>query len=113
MTSRTVLPALVAATFIAGFGTAELTGIRALGGLVLLAGGAWSARLALGLVGAAPTCGLLTVALALFVLSHPLGHAIGAWPAVAVSAVLVAASAAVVTRFWRKTDSSLAASPIA
>jgi hypothetical protein len=29
-----------------------------------------------------------------------------------VSAVLAAASAAVVTRFWRKTDSSLAPSPI-
>ena len=36
---------LGAATFLAGFGAAELTGVRAVGGVVLLAGGVWCVRL--------------------------------------------------------------------
>lgn len=104
MNPRTLLAAAAAATFLLGFGVAELTGVRALGGFVLFAGGVWCARIALPLVGAGPTAALGGIALALFVLSHPLGHAIGAWPAVIVSAVLVAASAAAVTHIWRKTD---------
>ena len=79
----------------AGFGAAELTGVRAIGGVVLLAGGAWCAWAVLRAAGPAATATLVGVALALFVLSHPLGHVIGAWPAVALSAVLVAAVAAV------------------
>jgi hypothetical protein len=69
--------------------------VRALGGLVLLAGAILCARLALPVVGAARTALLLVVALALFVVSHPLGHAIGAWPAVFVSAAAVAVAARV------------------
>jgi hypothetical protein len=99
MTARLTLAAGAAATFLAGFGAAELTGVRAVGGLVLLAGGAWCTRRALPLAGAMATASLIVVALALFVLSHPLGHAIGAWPAVAVSAGLVAAAAVAATRF--------------
>jgi hypothetical protein len=98
MASRAALPGLVAATFLAGFGVAELTGVRALGGLVLLAGGVWCARIALRLAGPGATVTLVVIALALFVLSHPLGHVIGAWPAVAISAALVAAVAAALTR---------------
>ena len=78
---------------------AELTDVRALGGLVLLAGGAVCARLALPVAGRGRTAALLAIALALFVVSHPLGHAIGSWPAVFVSAAAVfAASAALVRR---------------
>jgi hypothetical protein len=80
-------------SFVAGFGVADLTGQRWLGGLVLLAGGIWCAKLALPLLGAARTALLLMVALVLFVVSHPLGHAIGAWPAVLVSAAAVAGAA--------------------
>jgi hypothetical protein len=104
MSPRTALPLLASVTFLAAFGIAELTGVRAAGGLVLLAGGAWCARLALRLAGPAATVGLVAIALALFVLSHPLGHVIGAWPAVFVSAALVGAAAGAVTRIWRKTD---------
>jgi len=46
---------------------------------------------------------LLVVALALFVISHPLGHAIGSWPAVLVVAALVALAAATVLRPARMT----------
>jgi uncharacterized membrane protein len=90
---RAAIPIVAAATFLAGFGVAELTGVRAIGGLVLLAGGAWCARGALRIAGPAATVALVVIALALFVVSHPLGHAIGAWPAVTVSAALVAAAA--------------------
>jgi hypothetical protein len=90
---RAAIPLVAAMTFLAGFGVAELTGVRAIGGLVLLAGGAWCARAALSIVGPQRTITLLAIAVALFVASHPLGEAIGAWPAVAVSAALVAAAA--------------------
>lgn len=81
----------------AGFGVAEVTDVRALGGLVLLGGGAVCAKLALPVAGRGRTALLLAIALALFVVSHPLGRAIGAWPAVFVSAAaLFGASAALV-----------------
>jgi hypothetical protein len=95
MNPRAAIPAVAAATFLAAFGAAQLTGVRAIGGIVLVAGGAWCAWAALRIAGPAATAGLVAIALALFVLSHPLGHVIGAWPAVVVSGVLVAAAAAV------------------
>jgi hypothetical protein len=96
VTARSLLPLVAALTFLIGFGVAELTGVRALGGLVLLAGGVWCARVAAPLAGRGPTAALLVVALALFVVSHPLGHAIGSWPAVLVTAVLTGLAAAAV-----------------
>lgn len=95
---RQLLPLVAAATFLAGFGVAELTGVRALGGLVLLAGAAWCARVAAPVAGRAATAGLLAIALALFVVSHPLGEAIGSWPAVLVTAALAGLAAAAVVR---------------
>ena len=103
MNRSTAIPLVAAATFIAGFGVAELTGIRAIGGLVLLAGGVWCGREALSIVGARGTIALLAIGLALFVASHPLGRAIGAWPAVALSAALVAGAATVLIERRRNT----------
>ncbi len=100
MNRRTAVPLVAAATFLAGFGVAELTGVRAIGGLVLVAGGAWCGRAALSIVGRQRTIALLAIAVALFVVSHPLGEAIGAWPAVAVSAAVVAGAAAALLA-WR------------
>ena len=77
---------------------AELTDVRALGGLVLLAGGALCAWLALPVAGAARTALLLAIALALFVAAHPLGDAIGAWPAVLLSAAIAGPAAALLAR---------------
>jgi hypothetical protein len=111
MTSRLTLPAIAAATFLAGFAAAELTGVRAVGGIVLLVGGIWCVRLALRLVGVVPTVALIAIALALFALSHPLGRAIGAWPAVLVTAALVAAAAGAITHIWRQTDSQTSEGP--
>ncbi|CAN5450817.1 hypothetical protein BH10ACT11_BH10ACT11_05920 [soil metagenome] len=90
------IPLIAAATFLAGFGVAELTGVRAIGGIVLLAGGIWCAREALPVVGRGPTVALLCGALVLFVLAHPLGRVIGAWPAVFAAAVTAGLLAAAV-----------------
>jgi hypothetical protein len=100
---RVAVPLVAAATFLVGFGVAELTGVRASGGLVLLAGGAWCGRAALPVAGRRRTIALLAIAVALFVVSHPLGDAIGAWPAVAASAALAALAAAVLLAQHRVT----------
>ncbi len=96
VSTRAAIPVVAAAAFLAGFGIAALTGVRAIGGLVLVAGGAWCARAAFRLAGGPATVALVVIALALFVASHPLGHLIGAWPAVVVSAALVAGVAAAI-----------------
>lgn len=96
--ARRLVPLVATATFLAGFAVAELTGVRALGGLVLLLGAVWCAREALPVAGRAATAGLLLAALALFAVSHPLGEAIGSWPAVVVTAVLAGLAAAAVVR---------------
>jgi hypothetical protein len=94
VTTPRLLPLVVAAAFVAGFAVAEITGVRALGGLVLLAGGVWCARVAAPLAGRSATAALLVVALVLFALSHPLGEAIGSWPAVLVTGALAGLAAA-------------------
>jgi hypothetical protein len=93
-----LLPFVATAAFLGGFAVAEATGIRPLGGLVLLAGGIWSARVAAPVAGRAATAALLLVALALFAASHPLGEAIGSWPAVLVTGALAGGAAAAALR---------------
>jgi ABC-type siderophore export system fused ATPase/permease subunit len=110
MNPRAAVPAVAAATFLAAFGAAELTGVRAIGGIVLVAGGAWCAWAALRLSGRAATAALVAIALALFVVSHPLGQVIGAWPAVILSAVGVATAAALLLA---RTEATRRASTIA
>lgn len=89
---------LAAGALLLSFAVAEVTGVRAIGGVVLFLGGLacglrW--RLLLGLPRA---LALVGVFLAGFVLAHPLGHAIGAWPAV----LLVASVVGLVA--WRVAD---------
>lgn len=92
------MTALVAAlSLVAGFGVAELTGVRALGGLVLVAALAWCA------VRWARRSVLLAVALVVlylgaFIGSHLLADALGAWPSVLTVAVLVGLVVAAATR---------------
>jgi hypothetical protein len=82
--------ALVAAlTLIVGFAVAATTGNRALGGVVLVGGGALCAWWMWRAAGPRRTAITLTAVVLLFVVSHPLGTVIGAWPAV----LLVAAAA--------------------
>ncbi len=90
--------AVVAAGLIVGFGVADVTGVRPLGGLVLIAAALIAAQQWLPLRGPRVTAGLLLLFFAVFVLSHPLGKQIGAWPSV----LLVAALAGGVT--WLVAD---------
>ncbi len=90
---------IAAAALLLGFAVADVTGVRAIGGVVLFLGGLacglrW--RLLLGLPRA---LALVGVFLAGFVIAHPLGHAIGAWPAVILVAAVVGGIA------WRVADS--------
>jgi hypothetical protein len=92
------VPILAALTFIAAFGVADLTGVRALGGVVLVAGGAWCAARVRVTAGTSRTVALIAFALVAFVLSHVLGDVLGAWPAVILVAAIVGATTAVLQR---------------
>lgn len=84
---------IAAGALLLGFAVADVTGVRALGGVVLFLGGvACGLRWRL-LVGLPRALALVAVFLAGFVLAHPLGHAIGSWPAVLLVAATVGAVA--------------------
>jgi hypothetical protein len=89
---RIRIAAVTALTLVLGFAAASVTGIRALGGVVLVAGAALCAWWMTRTAGATRTVITLVVVVGLFVLAHPLGHALGARPAV----LLVAAAAGAV-----------------
>jgi hypothetical protein len=89
---------VAAVSLVVGFAVAEITGVRAIGGIVLILAALWcglrwrrehSTRLAVQLV---------VVYIVAFALSHVLGLVIGAWPSVFV----VAAVVGVVT--WARAD---------
>jgi hypothetical protein len=89
---------VAAGSLLLGFAVADVTGVRALGGIVLFLGGLWCGlrwRREQGLVVAVA---LVAAYLAAFALSHPLGRAIGSWPAVLVVSAFVAAIA------WARVD---------
>src|SRR3954454_5896263 len=82
--------AVVAAlSLVAGFAVAELTDVRALGGVVLLAGAAWCVARSWRAAGWWRVAGVVVVGAAVFVGSHPLGQVIGAWWAVAAAALVL------------------------
>jgi len=85
---RTRIAATAALTLVLGFAIASLTGSRPLGGVVLVLGGALCAWWMTREVGALRAGLTLVVVFALFVVSHPLGHVIGAWPSVLLVAAL-------------------------
>lgn len=98
MTSRVATAPIAAAGLIAGYGVVVASGSRPLGGLVLaLFGltciGIWVAR-----DGGGTALRLTLVGLAAFALTHLLGLAIGAWPAVLVCAAGTALAC------WRLSD---------
>jgi hypothetical protein len=90
---------LAAAGLIGGFGVAVSTGSRPLGGAVLAAFGLACVVVSSRRDSRRTTAVLTATGVLAFAASHPLGHAIGAWPAVlAVSAVTAALC-------WRLSDS--------
>jgi hypothetical protein len=93
---RTPTWPVAAGSLALGFAVAQATGVRPLGGVVLIAGAGWCALRWKERVGAGRTAGLVALYVAAFAGSHVLAHAIGAWPSVAlVSAVVAAGSYAV------------------
>lgn len=94
---RSIPTAPVAAgTLIVGYAVAVSTGSRPLGGVVLLIGGLWCARIWMRRHGPRTAMTLVGVGLFAFVISHLLALAIGAWPAV----LAVAAGMAVAAWVW-------------
>ena len=90
---RTPTPLVAALSLIVGFGVAELTGVRPIGGVVLFAGALWCGLRWRAERGLGVAIGLVVLFLVLFALSHVLGHQIGAWPSVfTVSAVMAVAA---------------------
>jgi hypothetical protein len=94
---------LAAGGLIAGYGVAVASGSRPAGGAVLVAAGLpciaiWSRRHS-----GATTAKLTAAGLIGFAASHGLGLAIGAWPAVLVTAAVVGAL------YWRVSDAPWAA----
>jgi hypothetical protein len=76
-----------------GFAVAQLTGIRPLGGIVLVAGCAWCALRWLRTAGLARAAALVIVYLGGFAVSHLIADTLGAWPSVLLVAVVVGGAA--------------------
>ncbi|MFA7323011.1 MAG: hypothetical protein WC005_01505 [Candidatus Nanopelagicales bacterium] len=89
---------LAGSTLAVGFGVAQSTGNRPLGGAVLLAGAAACGYLWWKQAGPVPTIVSEGVFLVAFVASHPLAKQIGPWPSVAVVATATAAISFAVTK---------------
>jgi hypothetical protein len=91
--ARVPTAAVAAGSLIGGYFVAAETGVRPLGGVVLIVGGVWCTRSWLRSHGPAVAGTLLLISVAAFAGSHPLGKRVGAWPAVlSVSAVTAAAA---------------------
>ncbi|CAN5175252.1 hypothetical protein BH20ACT16_BH20ACT16_13180 [soil metagenome] len=73
-----------------GFAVAQVTGIRPLGGIVLIAGCGWCALrwLRIRPAGTARTAVLVVVYIGSFVLSHVVADSLGAWPSVLLAAAV-------------------------
>jgi hypothetical protein len=75
-----------------GFGVAQATGVRPLGGIVLIAGAGWCALRWREERGAGVTAALLGIYLAAFVASHLITGALGPWGSVAAVCAVVGAA---------------------
>ena len=84
---------VAAGSLILGFGVAEITGVRPLAGLVLLAGAGWCALRWRRAAGAGRTGLLVALYAAVFAGSHVAADALGAWPSVLLAAAVMGAGA--------------------
>lgn len=79
---------VAAGSLLLGFGVAEATGVRALGGIVLVAGAGWCALRWRNNAGTARTAALLLVYVGAFIGAHVIADGVGAWPAVLIAAAV-------------------------
>jgi len=84
---------VAAGSLVLGFGVAQATGVRPLGGVVLLAGAAWCALRWRERAGTGVAVALVALYVAAFVASHLVADVLGTWGAVAFVAALVALAA--------------------
>ncbi len=92
---RPVVPVAVvsAAGLVAAFALAQGTGVRWLGGVVLLLTAVWCLLVAVPRAGWVRALAVVAVAGAVFVASHVVAGAVGAWPAVLGAAAVLGATA--------------------
>lgn len=84
---------VAAGSLLLGFAVAQATGVRPLGGIVLVLGAAWCALRWRAQAGTGAALALVVLYLAGFVASHAIADTLGPWGAVlAVSAVVGAAA---------------------
>ena len=98
MSTRLGAALLAAATLILGFIAANATGNRALGGVVLIVGGAVCAYLWWKLAGVWRAIACVAVAGIAFAVSHPLGALITSWGSVLLVSVITGGAAYLITR---------------
>jgi hypothetical protein len=84
---------VAAGSLVLGFAVAQATGVRPLGGVVLVLGAGWCALRWRERSGAGRTAALLGLYAAAFAGSHGLAEVVGAWPSVAIAAGAVGAGA--------------------
>ncbi|MFP5219337.1 MAG: hypothetical protein ACLGIG_06305 [Actinomycetes bacterium] len=84
---------LAGGSLVVGFAVAQVTGVRAAGGVVLVAALAWCAAQWRRQAGTGAAVGLVVLYAPLFVAAHLLAPLVGAWPAVVLVAVVMGAAA--------------------
>ncbi|GAA1607791.1 hypothetical protein [Actinoplanes couchii] len=90
---RVPTAAIAAGSLIGGWQIARRTGVRPLGGAVLLAGGVTAGRQWYRTAGPVTAGALVATYVGAFALSHPLAKKIGSWPSVLAVSALTAAAA--------------------
>jgi len=90
---------VAACSLLLGFGVAQATGIRPLGGIVLVAAATWCTLRWRRAAGAGRAAVLLGTYIAAFAVSHLVADTLGSWPAVALAAGVVGLAA------WALADS--------
>ncbi|MFI2752886.1 hypothetical protein ACGIF2_05570 [Cellulomonas sp. P22] len=90
--SRIPTALIAALTLVVGFAVGQVTHVRALAGVVLVAGVAWCAVRAVPRVGWWRVAVVVLVGGAAFVGSHLVAQTVGAWPAVVLAALVLGAA---------------------
>jgi hypothetical protein len=84
---------IASGSLLLGFAVAQATGLRPLGGIVLIAACAWCALRWLRAAGAARTAVLVLIYVGSFALSHVVADTLSAWPSVLLAAAITGIAA--------------------